>query len=202
MTDYAEEYVAFVAKCREKNGRCPALRVWQRSQLHHVMPRSLGGEDIPENYALMTKEEHKTAHALLNLALIQAGDFDSLRKLDYKQISQGVVIDLKSFSKARIEMIMDSEPSFRFEASLTNAALITGGGLSRLHHGIQASCRTKNMQDAVRDILMKSVFGLKRYGYTFRFVPHRNADLTVLRRIAERLGTKRIPSEGKGRIAA
>jgi hypothetical protein len=56
--NYAKHYSALIerAKCRTLSGY---------SELHHVVPKCLGGSDDPDNLVRLTAEEHYVAHQLL-----------------------------------------------------------------------------------------------------------------------------------------
>ena len=55
-------------------------------ELHHILPKSLGGLDIKENLVLLTAREHYIAHLLLYAMYRQQGG-DALRKMAFALIS-------------------------------------------------------------------------------------------------------------------
>lgn len=57
---YTRWYYALVES--RQHHPCPIARVEER---HHILPRSLGGSDDPENLVLLTPREHFVAHRLL-----------------------------------------------------------------------------------------------------------------------------------------
>lgn len=65
--DYARIYAEFI---RDRRGKEPGPG--QYSESHHILPRSLGGGDEPENLVRLTPEDHFFAHLLL--AKIHGGD--------------------------------------------------------------------------------------------------------------------------------
>ena len=64
--DYAKIYAAFIADRKTKPDPIGF------SERHHIIPKSLGGSDEPENIIRLTPEEHYFAH--LCLAQIHGGD--------------------------------------------------------------------------------------------------------------------------------
>lgn len=59
--NYAKIYKDFISDRRKKES-CARLSYYER---HHILPRSLGGEDIDENLIDLTPEDHFFAHLLL-----------------------------------------------------------------------------------------------------------------------------------------
>ena len=63
MCKYEQWYSALIANASK--------RAWSRSsapcyvECHHIVPRSLGGMDTPENLVMLTAREHFIAHRLL-----------------------------------------------------------------------------------------------------------------------------------------
>ena len=75
VMDYGIAYSRFIGKIRRRK-----LFPAKRFQLHHVVPKSLGGgEDVVK----VTPDEHVYAHMLLNMSLLQKGCAEDFRKLDY-----------------------------------------------------------------------------------------------------------------------
>src|SRR5574343_1409425 len=58
--DYARIYAEFIADRLAKQPEKPAY-----FERHHIMPKSLGGGDEPENIIRLTPEDHFFAHLLL-----------------------------------------------------------------------------------------------------------------------------------------
>ena len=50
---------------------------------HHIIPHSLGGEDNQENLALLTREQHVTAHGILAGCLKLTPAKRAFKKMDY-----------------------------------------------------------------------------------------------------------------------
>lgn len=75
VMDYGIAYSRFIGKMRRRK-QLPA----KRFQLHHVIPKSLGGgEDVVK----VTPDEHVYAHMLINMSLLQRGRVEDFRRLDY-----------------------------------------------------------------------------------------------------------------------
>lgn len=73
--DYGIAYSRFIGKARRRKS-VPAGPL----QLHHVVPKSLGGGG---DVVKVTPDEHVYAHMLLNVSLLQKGRAEDFRKLDY-----------------------------------------------------------------------------------------------------------------------
>lgn len=58
--NYEENYKKIIKRAKERNN----LRI-DNLELHHIIPRSLGGDDSLENLVLLTPREHYLAHYLL-----------------------------------------------------------------------------------------------------------------------------------------
>ena len=88
--DYMLAYERFCqrAKARDRRNGITAASQYNRHrsdahQIHHIMPKKLGGKNTPENYVLLDPNSHKYAHVLLNLALAQKGKTEDICRLDY-----------------------------------------------------------------------------------------------------------------------
>ena len=57
-------------------------------QIHHVFPKVLGGSNSAANYVLLDANSHKYAHVLLNLALMQEGNGEALKRLGYVDLPE------------------------------------------------------------------------------------------------------------------
>jgi hypothetical protein len=57
--DYARHYRKLIGRARKR-------RLWDcYFEVHHIIPRCIGGGDEPENLVRLTPEEHYVAHQLL-----------------------------------------------------------------------------------------------------------------------------------------
>lgn len=61
--NYLEHYYRLVDRARIRNWTKEDAPVY--TELHHVVPRSAGGDNSPDNLILLTAEEHFVAHLLL-----------------------------------------------------------------------------------------------------------------------------------------
>ena len=52
-------------------------------EIHHIVPKILGGTNKSSNLVLMSTTDHVYAHILLNLALLQEQKYQDLDKLSY-----------------------------------------------------------------------------------------------------------------------
>ena len=73
-------------------------------ECHHVLPKSWHGKNSDTNYAFLTHAEHQKAHVYLNLACIQFGEFDLLKKITMGAIARdwNVKYDTKIFRNVRV----------------------------------------------------------------------------------------------------
>ena len=57
---YRQLYETFISKCKKDHPKNDAFLT-----IHHILPRSMGGEDTEKNRVYMTPKEHYIAHRLL-----------------------------------------------------------------------------------------------------------------------------------------
>ena len=99
MVNYRTAYNRLISQARKRmlsDGIVTKRQILKASgnevglQIHHVKPKKFGGLNLAQNLVLLSKNEHRWAHMLLNLALYQEKNFSSLRKLNYAN----TVVDL------------------------------------------------------------------------------------------------------------
>ena len=88
MISYRIAYDRFILAAKKKNAKDgftnnAKISSLGEGELHHILPRKLGGTNSFKNLVLLSHNEHIYAHMLLNLALAQEGKLDDLRKLSY-----------------------------------------------------------------------------------------------------------------------
>lgn len=54
-------------------------------EVHHILPKILGGRNIKSNFVALSYEIHVYAHVLLNLAFLQEGNTKALALLGYRK---------------------------------------------------------------------------------------------------------------------
>ena len=88
--DYMLAYKRFCQKAKNDNKKNGIVSLAQYNrlrssshQVHHILPKILGGKNSASNYILLDDNAHKYAHVLLNLALIQKGNADAIKRLNY-----------------------------------------------------------------------------------------------------------------------
>ena len=55
-------------------------------EVHHILPKAIGGNNKLKNLVLLSHDEHVYAHMLLNFALLQEGNMNALHQLNYGQV--------------------------------------------------------------------------------------------------------------------
>ena len=93
--DFHLAYQRFCWKAKAKdreNGIATAFqyaRAKSKSrQVHHIFPKVLGGSNSASNYVLLDVNSHKYAHVLLNLALMQEGNGEAFKCLNYVDLPE------------------------------------------------------------------------------------------------------------------
>lgn len=98
-------------------------------EIHHIVPKSLGGTDKLTNLVLLSHEGHIYAHLLLNLALLQEGKREWLAKLDYGTISSKLLMKLlktrkSAFRGLKLNMFIAGKQHPPTTLSITDTAKI------------------------------------------------------------------------------
>ena len=62
--NYVKIYDSLITKCRPRGTDKRKLNYY--TELHHIVPKSMGGEDTADNLVLLTAREHFIAHVLLS----------------------------------------------------------------------------------------------------------------------------------------
>ena len=65
-------------------------------EVHHICPKSIGGSNKRKNLVLLSHDEHIYAHMLLNFALLQERNINTLRRLDYGQCCSKILEMIKN----------------------------------------------------------------------------------------------------------
>lgn len=116
-------------------------------ELHHILPKSLGGDNSDSNLVLLTAKEHYIAHLLLYNYYKTIGG-DSLRKMAFALVSMAAY---KNSNTCRIRIT-----SSRTYATIREAAI-----LSRLGKKVEDTTnyqkpKTKEHANAIRNARLKS----------------------------------------------
>lgn len=130
MISYRIAYGRFILAAKKKNTKDgftsnTKLSSLGEGELHHILPRKLGGTNNFKNLVLLSHDEHIYAHMLLNLALAQEGRLDDLRKLNYFTVldSTHEILDKKhAFKRLKIDIYVSGKKWPPITMSLHEAA--------------------------------------------------------------------------------
>ena len=80
MTKYEIEYNNLVRKCKSRGLRKPKNtdKNYKYYEIHHIIPKCMGGTDDKDNLVMFTFPEHVFAHALLSMIHLQDSYSNSL----------------------------------------------------------------------------------------------------------------------------
>ena len=87
MVSFRTAYSRFIRAAKKKNIEDGIVDKSVMSsielEVHHIVPKSLGGSNKFKNLVMLSHEDHIYAHLLLNFALMQEKRDDDLKKLSY-----------------------------------------------------------------------------------------------------------------------
>jgi hypothetical protein len=127
--NHLKTYLCLIEKAR---GRARIPGVYQ--ELHHVIPRCLGGSDDPSNLVLLTAKEHFLAHALL--CFIHPGDGKVLsafhlmrvgKRENWYRTSQEYATLREQFADSRRGVTISAETRAKMSAAAKERVATTGG---------------------------------------------------------------------------
>ena len=119
------KYNAMIAKARIES-----VKYMKGFEVHHILPRCLGGGDEPSNLVRLWPDEHLKAHRLLTLCTIGSERLMMIRVYEMMLVSRAIhkpsainksVVRRDALSDARTFGAMPANKSFRRE-SLSRAA--------------------------------------------------------------------------------
>lgn len=105
--NYKKIYDALVNKAKVRG--LDKSSVGYYTEIHHIVPRCLGGSDTPDNLVMFTGREHYIAHMLLwksfpsNISLMRAAHIMSSRWVNATVGGQGCGINSKTYQRLREE---------------------------------------------------------------------------------------------------
>ena len=166
MADYVKMYKDAVKQYRELRPG-PGKKL----QKHHVWPVSLGGENKPENYVYVKREQHRHLHTLLNLALLQSGNKDALISLDYSQMVPFKDLDVSMFRNSRFVL---ERRGVKLSMSFDKVT-----ELCRMLHPSPGTGNPPSKMEARWRVLAAAMFGNKCYGFRMSLKLHKRKDETV-----------------------
>jgi hypothetical protein len=92
MVNYRTAYRRLIAAAKKKQicleSRAKLFNVAAKDglEVHHILPKAIGGSNKLKNLVLLSHDEHVYAHMLLNFALLQEGNINALHQLNYGQV--------------------------------------------------------------------------------------------------------------------
>lgn len=106
MVNYRTAYIRFVTLAQKRlakhqldtHHKCHCFCRKHKLEIHHILPKKLGGKNDFNNLVLLSHEDHIYAHFLLNLALFQEDKQEDLAKLDYPEIP-AKILDMLNLRK-------------------------------------------------------------------------------------------------------
>ena len=96
--DYQKVYTQLISH-RKSNPLEKSKELY--TELHHIVPRCLGGTDDPENLVRLTAREHFIAHRLLSKIYVENSEL-ALSVLLMMKVQGGIVSSSKGINKLRI----------------------------------------------------------------------------------------------------
>ena len=134
MVDYRTAYKRFISSAKKKMRGIDSKRKLyevqsdEKLEVHHITPKQLGGSNKLKNLVLLSHEEHKYAHFLLNLALAQEHNYGHLMSLSYTDVPSGILKMLKDrkniFRGLKIDMFISGKKHAPTTMSIVEAAKI------------------------------------------------------------------------------
>lgn len=104
MVNYRTTYNRFISSAKKKMVMCnidSKLKAYNfqrknKLEIHHIVPKILGGGKKFKNLVLLSHDDHIYAHFLLNMALFQEGRYGKLAHLGYSAFPAGMLEMLKT----------------------------------------------------------------------------------------------------------
>ena len=134
MIDYMTAYKRFISSAKKKmHGIDSKRKIYkvgsdENLEVHHIIPKRLGGNSKFKNLVLLSHDDHIYAHLILNLALAQKNCYDDLVKLDYVDVPSSILKMLKDrkniFRGLKIDMFISGKKQSPITMSIVDAAKI------------------------------------------------------------------------------
>lgn len=136
-------------------------------EVHHICPKAIGGSNKLKNLVLLSHDEHIYAHMLLNFALLQEGNIDALRKLDYGQICSRLLEMVKSRKNAFRGLKIDVYVSGKKHEPNTMSIVETTKLFCCLNRWNFEN--TLLFEDMMKKVVHLAMFAKSSFGYKVRF---------------------------------
>ena len=173
MVDYSIAYRRFVSSAKKKMAGIDTKKKLYEFQsangleVHHVCPKNLKGSNELKNLVLLTHDEHKYAHLLLNLALVQKHLYGELMHLYYTDLPSNLLsmIEQKKniFRDLKIDLFAAGKKHAPNTMSIVEAAKIFCI-LSRQNY------ENRLVLDSMTTTVIRlAIFSGSKFGYKMKF---------------------------------
>lgn len=173
MVNYRIAYNRFIASAKKRMHGIDSKRKLyevqsdEKLEVHHIHPKNLGGNNKLKNLVLLTNEEHKYAHLLLNLALVQRHAYAELIHLYYTDLPSNLLnmIEQKKniFRDLKIDLFVSGKKHAPNTISIVEAAKIFCI-LSRQNY------ENRSVLDSMTTTIIRlALFSGSKFGYKMMF---------------------------------
>ena len=173
MVNYRIAYNRFIASTKKRMRGIDSKRKLyevqsdEKLEVHHICPKNLGGSNKLKNLVLLTHEEHKYAHLLLNLALVQRRSYGELVRLSYTDLPSNLLnmIEQKKniFRDLKIDLFVAGKKHAPNTMSIVEAAKIFCI-LSRQNY------ENRSVLDSMTaKVIRLALFSSTKFGYKMKF---------------------------------
>ena len=175
MIDYMVAYKRFISSAKKKmNGIDSKQKIYkvkvgsdEKLEVHHIIPKRLGGNNKLNNLVLLSTNDHVYAHFLLNLALAQRRYYNDIFSLGYKNVPKGVPKMLKErkniFRGLKIDVFIFGKKQSPITMSIVDAAKILC---------ILARYSYENemlLASMTAEVIRLALFNKSKFGYKMKF---------------------------------
>ena len=173
MVNYTIAYNRFIASAKKRMHGIDSKRKLyevqsdEKLEVHHVCPKNLKGSNELKNLVLLTHDEHKYAHLLLNLALVQKHLYGELMHLYYTDLPSNLLsmIEQKKniFRDLKIDLFAAGKKHAPNTMSIVEAAKIFCI-LSRQNY------ENRPVLDSMTTTVIRlAIFSGSKFGYKMKF---------------------------------
>ena len=173
MVNYRTAYSRFISSAKKKMHGIDSMEKIhevkvgsdEKLEVHHIIPKRLGGSNELKNLVLLSADDHVYAHFLLNLSLAQMQCYNDIVRLGYRTVPNDIPKMLKErkniFRGLKIDMFIrkDNVPT---TMTIVEAA--------RLFCVFARKNPDNNLMldDMVTDVIKVAIFNDYRFGYKLK----------------------------------
>jgi hypothetical protein len=139
----------------------------EKLEVHHVNPKNFNGSNKLKNLVLLTHEEHKYAHFLLNLALVQRHNYGELMSLSYTDVPSGLLKMVEARRSALRGLKIDIFVSGKKHPP-TTMSIIEAARLLCILARVNPDNRLL-LDSMVTEAVKLSMFHKSKFGYKMKF---------------------------------